>query len=129
MTYGLRTIRMRPLNRGCVEKIVIVFTDENCQPITKSGKVLYLTAKKKQWDFDKEDTSALFKVKGVVDSTETNRVVFNLTEKDTYLGADKTYFCDIVETDSDGSSNARRVFLGSFDVVGGANNKQAGDNL
>lgn len=129
MTNGLRTIRMRPLNRGCVEKIVIVFTDENCQPITKISKVLYLTAKKKQWDFDKEDTSALFKVKGIIDSIETNRVVFNLTEKDTYLDADKTYFCDIVETDSDESSNARRVFIGSFDVIGGANNKQAGDNL
>ena len=47
MTNGLRTIRMRPLNRGCVEKIVIIFTDENCQPITKISKVLYLTAKKK----------------------------------------------------------------------------------
>lgn len=129
MTNGLRTIRMRPLNRGCVEKIVIVFTDENCQPITKISKVLYLTAKKKQWDFDKEDTSALFKVKGIIDPIETNRVVFNLTEKDTYLDADKTYFCDIVETDSDESSNARRVFIGSFDVVGGANNKQTGDNL
>lgn len=129
MTNGLRTIRMRPLNRGCVEKIVIIFTDENCQPITKISKVLYLTAKKKQWDFDKEDTSALFKVKGIIDPIETNRVVFNLTEKDTYLDADKTYFCDIVETDSDESSNARRVFIGSFDVIGGANNKQAGDNL
>ena len=120
---------MRPLNRGCVEKIVIVFIDENCQPITKISKVLYLTAKKKQWDFDKEDTSALFKVKGIIDPIETNRVVFNLTEKDTYLDADKTYFCDIVETDSDESSNARRVFIGSFDVIGGANNKQAGDSL
>lgn len=120
---------MRPLNRGCVEKIVIIFTDENCQPITKISKVLYLTAKKKQWDFDKEDTSALFKVKGIIDPIETNRVVFNLTEKDTYLDADKTYFCDIVETDSDESSNARRAFIGSFDVIGGANNKQAGDNL
>ena len=88
-----------------------------------------MTAKKKQWDFDKEDTSALFKVKGIIDPIETNRVVFNLTEKDTYLDADKTYFCDIVETDSDESSNARRVFIGSFDVIGGANNKQTGDNL
>lgn len=126
---GLRVIRMNSLNRGCVERVVILFTDENCQPITKAGKVLYLTAKKKQWDLDKEDASALFKVRGVIDPSEPNRVVFNLTEKDTYLDANKTYFCDIVETDSDGSSNARRVFLGSFEIIGGANNKQAGDNL
>ena len=126
---GLRVTRMNSLNRGCVERVVIVFTDENCQPILKTDKVLYLTAKKKQWDLDKEDTSALFKVRGVIDPSEPNRVTFNLTEKDTYLDANKTYFCDIVETDSDGSSNARRVFLGSFEVIGGANNKQAGDNL
>lgn len=126
---GLRVIRMNSLSRGCVERVVILFTDENCQPITKAGKVLYLTAKKKQWDLDKEDASALFKVRGVIDPSEPNRVVFNLTEKDTYLDANKTYFCDIVETDSDGSSNARRVFLGSFEIIGGANNKQAGDNL
>ena len=126
---GLRVTRMNSLNRGCVERVVILFTDENCKPISKADKVLYLTAKKKQWDLDKEDTSALFKIRGVIDSSEPNRVVFNLTEKDTYLDANKTYFCDIVETDSDGSSNARRVFLGSFDVIGGANNKQAGDNL
>ena len=126
---GLRVIRMNSLNRGCVERVVMVFTDENCKPIVKTGKVLYLTAKKKQWDLDKEDTSALFKIRGVIDSNEPNRVVFNLTEKDTYLDANKTYFCDIVETDSDGSSNARRAFLGSFEVIGGANNKQAGDNL
>lgn len=126
---GLRVTRMNSLNRGCVERVVIVFTDENCQPILKTDKVLYLTAKKKQWDLDKEDTSALFKVRGVIDPSEPNRATFNLTEKDTYLDANKTYFCDIVETDSDGSSNARRVFLGSFEVIGGANNKQAGDNL
>ena len=126
---GLRVIRMNSLNRGCVERVVMVFTDENCKPIVKTVKVLYLTAKKKQWDLDKEDTSALFKIRGVIDSNEPNRVVFNLTEKDTYLDANKTYFCDIVETDSDGSSNARRAFLGSFEVIGGANNKQAGDNL
>lgn len=126
---GLRVIRMNSLNRGCVERVVMVFTDEDCKPISKADKVLYLTAKKKQWDLDKEDTSALFKVKGAIDPSEPNRVVFNLTEKDTYLDANKTYFCDIVETDSDGSSNARRVFLGSFDVIGGANNKQAGDRL
>ena len=126
---GLRVIRMNSLNRGCVERVVTLFTDENCQPITKAGKVLYLTAKKKQWDLDKEDASALFKVRGVIDPSEPNRVVFNLTEKDTYLDANKTYFCDIVETDSDGSPNARRVFLGSFEIIGGANNKQAGDNL
>lgn len=126
---GLRVVRMNPLNRGCVERVVIVFTDENCQPILKTDKILYLTAKKKQWDLDKEDTSALFKVRGVIDPSESNRVIFNLTEKDTYLDANKTYFCDIVETDSDGSSNARRVFLGSFNVIGGANNKQTGDSL
>lgn len=126
---GLRVVRMNSLNRGCVERVVIVFTDENCKPIAKADKVLYLTAKKKQWDLDKEDTSALFKIRGVIDPSELNRVVFNLTEKDTYLDADKTYYCDIIETDSDGSSNARRVFLGSFEVIGGANNKQAGDNL
>lgn len=126
---GLRVVRMNSLNRGCVERVVIVFTDENCKPISKANKALYLTAKKKQWDLDKEDTSALFKIRGVIDPSEPNRVVFNLTEKDTYLDANKIYFCDIVETDSDGSSNARRVFLGSFEVIGGANNKQAGDNL
>lgn len=125
----LRVVRMNSLNRGCVERVVIVFTDENCKPISKADKVLYLTAKKKQWDLDREDTSALFKIRGVIDSSEPDRVVFNLTEKDTYLDANKIYFCDIVETDSDGSSNARRVFLGSFEVIGGANNKQAGDNL
>ena len=33
--------------------------------------------------------------------------------------------CDIVQTDNDGG-NAERVFIGYFNIIGGANNAQAG---
>jgi hypothetical protein len=53
-------------------------------------------------------------------------VEFNLTEQQTYLDPKQLYFCDIVQTDADGTSNATRIFIGNFNVIGGANNAQTG---
>lgn len=123
---ALRPAKMVPLNRGCVEKIIVCFTKDG-EWIDKSNKKLYLTAKDQPWDFDRDDSDALFKVIGTIPSaTEPGRVLFTLTEEQTWLDPENVYFCDIVETDSDGTSNAQRVFIGSFNVIGGANNEQAG---
>lgn len=124
---GLRPYQLAPLNRGCVQSVVFLAQRSDGSWINKTGKKLYLTAKTKPWDNDASDYDAVFKVQGTIPntSTEPGRVVFNLSESDTYLDPTVQYFCDIVETDSDGS-NANRLFIGTFNVIGGANNAQAG---
>ena len=59
-------------------------------------------------------------------TNEPGRVVFTLSEQDTYKDPTVPYFCDIVETDMDGTSNANRIFIGSFNIIAGPNNAQAG---
>jgi hypothetical protein len=126
MRSGLRPYQLAPLNRGCVQKIVVQFKQDG-EWIDKTSKKLYLTAKTQPWDEDADDSDATFKVIGTIpDSSEPGRVVFSLTEQQTYQDPTIPYFCDIVETDSDGTSNANRVFIGSFYIIGGANNQQAG---
>jgi len=123
---GLRPYTLEPLNRGCVQKIVVNFR-QNGNWIDKTNKKLYLTAKTKPWDDDADDSDAVFKVIGTTPvADEKGRVEFALTEQQTYLDPKTLYFCDIVETDSDGTSNANRVFIGQFNIIGGANNAQAG---
>lgn len=127
-TGGLRPYKLTPLNRGCVEQIVFIAEDTEGNQLDKTNKKLYLTAKLVPWDDVTDDADALFKVVGDIPDpvNEPGRVVFSLTEEQTYLDPTKPYFCDIVETDSDGTSNANRLFIGSFNVIGGANNAQTG---
>lgn len=129
MPGGLRPYQLTPLNRGCVETIAVTFT-KNCKQIDKTSKTLYLTAKTQPWDDDADDSDAVFKVIGTIPNPadEPGRVVFTLSEQQTYLDPNTLYFCDIVETDDDGTSNAKRVFIGNFNIIGGANNAQAGGN-
>lgn len=123
---GLRPYELNPLNRGCVEKIVICFR-KNGQWVDKTNKTLYLTCKTQPWDNVADDSDAIFKKTGVIpDTTEPGRIVFTLSETETYLDPTQIYYVDIVETDDDGTSNAQRDFIGNFRVIGGANNAQAG---
>lgn len=126
---GIRPHRLVPLNRGCSEKVIVCFR-KNCKWVDKTDKVLYLTAKTEPWDNDSDDSDALFKVIGTIPdpAKEPGRVVFNLTKEQTYLDPDEEYFCDVVETDEDGE-NPHRIFIGSFVVIGGANNAQAGGEI
>jgi hypothetical protein len=132
MPAGLRPYNLAPINRGCVNKVVFdaVRVDDNCKEtwIDKTNKRLFLTAKTKPWDNDADDSDAIFKIEGTIpDATnEPGRVVFQLSEKDTYQDPTIPYFCDIVETDSDGASNAQRLFIGTFNIIPGPNNEQAG---
>ena len=128
MFGGLRPYRLSPINRGCINTIVFLSTNSDGSWIDKTGKKLYLTAKTKPWDNVADDSDAIFKVVGdIPDPTnEPGRVVFTLSEKQSYQDPSIPYFCDIVETDLDGASNANRLFIGQFNVIGGANNAQAG---
>lgn len=132
MPAGLRPYNLAPINRGCVNKVVFdaVRVDNNCKEtwIDKTNKRLFLTAKPKPWDNDADDSDAIFKIEGTIpDATnEPGRVVFQLSEEDTYQDPTIPYFCDIVETDSDGASNAQRLFIGTFNIIPGPNNEQAG---
>lgn len=125
---GLRPYRLSPINRGCVNRVVFLATNEDGSWIDKTNKKLYLTAKTQPWDDDADDSDAVFKIIGEVpDATnEPGRVVFTIDEEQSYLDPEKVYFVDIVQTDLDGTSNADRLFIGSFNVVPGANNAQAG---
>lgn len=130
---GLRPYRLAPINRGCVNTIVYEEVKiDNCDgpeiPVNKTGKRLWLTAKTKPWDNVANDSDAAFKVEGTIPdpTNEPNRVVFTLSEQQSYLDPDVLYFCDIVETDSDGTGNANRLMIGNFNVIGGPNNQQAG---
>ena len=125
---GLRPYRLAPINRGCVNTIVFLRQKPDGTWIDETSKKLYLTCKTQPWDDDADDSDAVFKVLGTIpDSTkEPGRVVFTLTEAQCYLDPDQPYFVDIVETDSDGTSNANRLMIGTFNVVPGPNNAQAG---
>lgn len=125
---GLRPYRLSPINRGCVNRVVFLATNEDGSWIDKTNKKLYLTAKTQPWDDDADDSDAVFKIIGEVpDATnEPGRVVFTIDEEQSYLDPEKVYFVDIVQTDLDGTSNADRLFIGNFNVVPGANNAQAG---
>ena len=125
---GLRPYRLSPINRGCVNRVVFLATNEDGSWIDKTNKKLYLTAKTQPWDDDADDSDAVFKIIGEVpDATnEPGRVVFTIDEEQSYLDPEKVYFVDIVQTDLDGTSNADRLFIGSFNVTPGPNNAQAG---
>lgn len=123
---GLRPYELSPLNRGCVQKIIVRFQKDG-QWIDKTDKKLFLTAKSEPWDSVMDDSSAVFKVEGTIpEVTEPGRIEFAISETQSFLDPNTKYYCDIVETDDDGTSNANRVFIGQFDVIGGANNQQAG---
>lgn len=125
---GLRPYRLAPINRGCVNIITFTAQKPDGTWIDKTNKKLYLTCKTQPWDDDADDSDAIFKVQGTIpDATnEPGRVQFTLSETQCYLDPDKPYFVDIVQTDSDGTSNADRLFIGTFNVVPGPNNAQAG---
>ena len=91
-------------------------------PIDLTNKKLYLTAKTSPWDTDADDSDAVFKVLG---TNSGNRATFSLTSTQTYIDPTVLYYFDIVQTDSDGS-NPTRLAIGTFNVIGGANNAQAG---
>ena len=135
MFGGLRPYRLNPINRGCVNTIVFLAQkkgeDGKIEWIDKTDKKLWLTAKTKPWDQVGNDSDAVFKKQGVIpDPTdEPGRIVFTLSEADSYQDPTVPYFCDIVETDSDGTSNADRIFIGTFDILPGPNNQQAGGTV
>lgn len=133
MFGGLRPYQLSPINRGCVNTVVFVAVkQDSCEgpetQIDKYGKRLWLTAKTQPWDDVANDSDAVFKVEGSRPNPtdEPGRFVFTLSEQQSYLDPETLYFCDIVETDSDGTSNANRLFIGQFNVIGGPNNAQAG---
>lgn len=128
MFGGLRPYQLSPINRGCVNTVVFLAQNSDGTWIDKTDKKLYLTAKTQPWDTDADDSDAVFKVLGTIPdpTNEPGRVVFTLSEEDTYKDPDVPYFCDIVETDTDGTSNANRLFIGTFNIVPGPNNEQAG---
>lgn len=132
MFGGLRPYQLSPINRGCVNTIVFVATRMSNEgketQIDKTNKKLWLTAKTTPWDTDADDSDAVFKVQGTIPdpTNEPGRVVFTLSETQCYLNPEQLYFVDIVETDLDGTSNADRLFIGSFNVTPGPNNEQAG---
>lgn len=132
MFGGLRPYQLSPINRGCVNTVVFLAqtkdADGNLEWIDKTDKKLYLTAKTQPWDTDADDSDAVFKVEGTIPdpANEPGRIIFTLSEEDTYKDPTVPYFCDIVETDSDGASNANRLFIGSFNIIPGPNNAQAG---
>ena len=128
MFGGLRPYRLNPINRGCVNTVTFLVQKPDGTWVDKTNKKLYLTAKTQPWDDDADDSDAVFKVVGTIPNPtkEPGRVVFTLTEEQCYLDPDKLYFVDIVETDTDGTSNANRLMIGNFNVVPGPNNAQAG---
>lgn len=128
MFGGLRPYRFNPINRGCVNTIVFLVQKPDGTWVDKTDKKLYLTCKTQPWDTDADDSDAVFKVIGIIPepTKEPGRVVFTLSEAQSYLDPEQLYFVDIVETDLDGTSNANRLVIGNFNVIGGANNAQAG---
>ena len=125
---GLQPIRLNPINRGCVNTIVFLAQRPDGTWISKTDKKLYLTCKEEPWDNNASDSDAMFKVVGTIPDPykEPGRVVFTLTEQQSYLDPERPYFVDIVETDADGTSNAQRLLIGNFNVIAGPNNAQAG---
>lgn len=125
---GLRPYQMSPINRGCVNKVVFLVQKPDGTWVDKTDKKLYLTAKTQPWDNVANDSDAVFKVLGTIPDAakEPGRVVFTISEKQSYIDPDVLYYADIVETDTDGASNADRIFIGNFNVIPGPNNAQAG---
>ena len=128
MFGGLRPYQLTPINRGCVNTIVFLAKNEDGSWIDKTDKRLFLTCKTQPWDNDPDDSDAVFKIEGVIPDAESEpgRVVFTLSETDSYLDPSRPYFVDIVETDTDGTSDANRLFIGNFNVTPGPNNAEAG---
>lgn len=128
MFGGLRPYQLTPINRGCVNTIVFLAQNEDGTWIDKTDKRLFLTCKTQPWDDDADDSDAKFKIEGTIPNPteEPGRVVFTLTEEDSYLDPEQLYFVDIVQTDSDGTSNANRLFIGNFNIIAGPNNAEAG---
>lgn len=129
MFGNLRPIQLEPIFRGCIKKIVFDQVDGNGNWKDLTDKKLFMTAKTTPWDEDADDSDAVFKVQGTIpDPTdEPGRVVFTLSEKDTYQ--DPTvipYYFDIVATDTDGESDAEVMAYGTFNIIGHPNNAQAG---
>lgn len=129
---GLRPYTLPPLNRGCVNKIaLVVVRRQNCEspevPVDKTDKKLYLTVKTQPWDTDADDSDAVFKILGTVPdpTNEPNRVLFTISDTQSYIDPTVPYFYDIVQTDTDGT-NPERLAIGQFAVIAGANNAQAG---
>ena len=132
MPAGLRPYQLAPIDRGCVNTVVFdaLKVDDQCKETwnSKTNKRLFLTAKTQPWDTDADDSDAVFKVEGTIPNPtkEPGRVVFTLSEEDTYQDPTVLYYCDIVQTDSDGESNAERLMIGMFNILPGPNNAQAG---
>ena len=126
MFGGLRPYRLSPINRGCINTVVFLATNEDGTWIDKTEKQLYLTAKTQPWDNDNDDSDAIFKVGGAIPdpTNEPGRVVFTISERQSYHDPG-TYYCDIVEVDENGDY-ANRLFIGQFEIIGGANNAEAG---
>lgn len=123
---GLRPFQLSPIDRGCVNTVVFEVVNEDGKYIDKTNKKIYLTAKTQPWDKDADDSDAIFKVLGTIpNSSEPGRIVFTLSEEDTYQDPNVEYFYDIVETDLDGT-NANRLAIGNFNILPGPNNAQAG---
>lgn len=129
---GLRPYQLAPLDRGCVNTIIFDQSSQaDCEspltPIDLNSKLLYLTSKTKPWDNVADDSDAVFKVDGVIPEPvdEPGRVVFTVSATQSYLDPTVTYYYDIVATELDGT-NPQRYAIGSFNVIGGANNAEAG---
>lgn len=128
MNGGLRPYTLSPINRGCVNTIVFLATNSDGSWIDKTDKKLYLTCKTQVWDTDNDDSDAVFKVIGTIPdpTNEPGRIVFTISEAQSYLNPTQLYYVDIVETDEDSTANANRLFIGNFAVTPGPNNAQAG---
>ena len=123
---GLRPYRLAPIDRGCVNTVVFEIVDEDGNYENRLDKKFYLTAKTQPWDTDADDSDAIFKVEGTFPSlTEPGRLVFTISESQSYQDPDVEYFYDIVQTNSDGT-NANRLAIGNFNILPGPNNAQAG---
>ena len=129
---GLRPYQLAPLDRGCVNTIVLdQSTQANCDsqetPTDLTNKKLYFTVKLQPWDDVADDSDAVFKILGALPNpdTEPGRVVFSVSATQSYIDPTVPYYYDIVQTDIDGT-NPERLAIGSFNVIAGANNEQAG---
>lgn len=129
---GLRPYQLAPLDRGCVNTIIFDQSlQANCDsqemPTDLTNKKLYLTVKTQPWDDVADDSDAVFKILGTLPDpdTEPGRVVFTISSTQSYIDPTVPYYYDIVQTDIDGT-NPERLAIGSFNVIAGANNAQAG---
>ena len=124
----LRPIELEPIFRGCVKDIVFEQVDGDDKWKDLTNKRFFMTAKTTPWDKVANDSDAIFKVEGTIpDATkEPGRVVFSLSEGNTYQDPDRPYFFDIVAVESDGTTDPEVMAYGTFNIIGHPNNKQAG---